>query len=86
MGRCASSSCSRASTNVPLSSALGHRRLVRLSILARINDLLDPAGPRFALVQPFDQTALVVAVTGAEHHLLETERGWRFADLIVPGR
>ena len=55
-----------------------------LGILAQINDLLDPAGPRFAVVEPFDQTAVVLAVTAAERRLLE-ERGWRFLALAAAG-
>lgn len=50
-----------------------------LGILTQINQLLDPDGPHFVVVERFDQTAVVLAVTDAERRLLESERGWRFA-------
>lgn len=73
---------------VELSLRRGGRHVLRprviddyydLGILTQINEFLDPNGPRFVIVERFDQTAVVLAVTEAERRLLETERRWRFA-------
>ena len=72
---------------VELSLRGGRRHVLRprliddyydLGILSQINGLLDADGPQFVIVERFDQTAVVLAVTRAERRLLETERGWRF--------
>lgn len=57
-----------------------------LGVVTQINDLLELGSPRFAVVEQFDQTAVVLALTDDERRFLETERGWRFAEVSARPR